>query len=65
MVKPCRPVQSIAQALHRSVKQRTTFATAVMRNVQQSEVETLIGLLKHGRSVHTALSSYVGNAKQL
>ena len=38
--------------------QRTTLSTGVVKNVQESEVETLIGLLKEGRSVHTGIAVF-------
>lgn len=38
--------------------QRTTLSTGVVKNVQESEVETLIGLLKEGRSVHTGVAIF-------
>ena len=38
--------------------QRTTLSTGVVKNVQESEVETLIGLLKEGRPVHTGIAIF-------
>ena len=38
--------------------QRTTLSAGVVKNVQESEVETLIGLLKEGRSVHTGVAIF-------
>jgi len=38
------------------ITQRTTLSAGVVKNVQESEVETLIGLLKEGRSVHTGVA---------
>ena len=35
------------------ITQRTTLSPGVVKNVQESEVETLIGLLLDGRPVHT------------
>ena len=40
------------------ITQRTTLSTGVVKNVQESEVETLIGLLKEGRSVHTGIAIF-------
>ena len=40
------------------ITQRTTLSTGVVKNVQESEVETLIGLLKEGRSVHTGVAIF-------
>ena len=40
------------------ITQRTTLSTGVVKNVQESEVETLIGLLKEGRSVHTGIAVF-------
>ena len=40
------------------VTQRTTLSTGVVKNVQESEVETLIGLLLEGRPVHTGVAIY-------
>jgi len=40
------------------VTQRTTLSPGVVKNVQESEVETLIGLLLEGRAVHTGSSIY-------
>ncbi len=40
------------------ITQRTTLSTGVVRNVQESEVETLIGLLKEGRPVHTGVAIF-------
>ena len=38
--------------------QRTTLSVGVVRNVQESEMETLIGLLKEGRPVHTGVAIF-------
>lgn len=38
--------------------QRTTLSAGVVKNVQESEVETLIGLLKEGRSVRTGVATF-------
>jgi hypothetical protein len=40
------------------VTQRTTLSAGVVKNVQESEVETLIGLLKEGRPVHTGIAIF-------
>jgi hypothetical protein len=40
------------------ITQRTTLSSGVVKNVQESEVETLIGLLKEGRSVHTGVAIF-------
>jgi hypothetical protein len=40
------------------ITQRTTLSTGVVKNVQESEVETLISLLKEGRSVHTGIAIF-------
>jgi hypothetical protein len=38
--------------------QRTTLSAGVVRNVQESEMETLIGLLKEGRPIHTGVAIF-------
>jgi hypothetical protein len=40
------------------ITERTTLATGVVKNVQESEVETLIGLLKEGRAVRTGIATF-------
>jgi hypothetical protein len=40
------------------ITQRTTLSAGVVKNVQESEVETLTGLLLEGRSVHTGVAVY-------
>jgi hypothetical protein len=40
------------------ITQRTTLSAGVVKNVQESEVETLISLLKEGRSVHTGVAVF-------
>ncbi len=40
------------------VTQRTTLSSGVVKNVQESEVEALIGLLVEGRPVHTGVAIY-------
>jgi hypothetical protein len=40
------------------ITQRPTLSTGVVKNVQESEVETLIGLLKEGRPVHTGVAIF-------
>ncbi len=41
------------------VTQRTTLSRGVVKNVQESEVETLVGLLAEGRSVRTGVATYI------
>jgi hypothetical protein len=38
--------------------QRTTLSAGVVKNVQESEIETLVGLLKEGRPVHTGVAIF-------
>ena len=40
------------------ITQRTTLSPGVVKNVQESEVETLIDLLQEGRSVHTGIAVF-------
>jgi hypothetical protein len=40
------------------ITQRTTLSSGVVKNVQESEVETLIGLLLDGVPVHTGTAIY-------
>lgn len=40
------------------ITQRTTLSSGVVKNVQESEVETLIGLLLEGRPVHTGIAIF-------
>lgn len=40
------------------ITQRTTLSPGVVKNVQESELETLIGLLLEGRAVHTGAAIY-------
>jgi len=40
------------------ITQRTTLSSGVVKNVQESEVETLVGLLKEGRPVHTGVAIF-------
>jgi hypothetical protein len=40
------------------ITNRTTLSPGVVKNVQESEVETLIGLLLDGRPVHTGIAIY-------
>jgi len=40
------------------ITNRTTLSAGVVKNVQESEVETLTGLLKEGRSVHTGIAVF-------
>jgi hypothetical protein len=37
---------------------RTTLSAGVVKNVQESEMETLIGLLQEGRPVHTGVAIF-------
>ena len=43
------------------ITQRTTLSPGVVKNVQESEVETLIGLLLDGHAVHTGTALYTPN----
>jgi hypothetical protein len=43
------------------ITQRTTLSSGVVKNVQESEIETLIGLLLEGRPVHTGAAIYTPN----
>ena len=40
------------------ITKRTTLSSGVVKNVQESEVETLIDLLQEGRSVHTGVAIF-------
>jgi hypothetical protein len=40
------------------ITQNTTLSAGVVKNVQESEVETLIGLLREGRSVRTGIAIF-------
>src|SRR5690349_418668 len=40
------------------VTRRTTLSAGVVRNVQESEIETLISMLLDGRPVHTGIGIY-------
>lgn len=40
------------------ITQRTTLSSGVVKNVQESQTETLIGLLLDGRPVHTGIAIY-------
>lgn len=40
------------------ITQRTTLSPGVVKNVQESEIETLIGLLLDGQPVHTGTAIY-------
>jgi hypothetical protein len=40
------------------ITRRTTLSAGVVKNVQESELETLIGLLKDGRPVHTGVAIF-------
>jgi hypothetical protein len=45
------------------ITQRTTLSTGVVKNVQETEIETLIGLLRQGQSVHTGTAIYTPNLR--
>ncbi|HSL47116.1 MAG TPA: hypothetical protein VK897_27000 [Anaerolineales bacterium] len=47
-----------SQRFMQLLTQRTTLSTGVAKNVQESEVETLIGLLLEGRPVHTGVAIF-------
>jgi hypothetical protein len=40
------------------ITRRTTLSAGVVKNLQESEVETLIDLLKEGRPVHTGVAIF-------
>jgi hypothetical protein len=40
------------------ITRRTTLSAGVVKNVQESEVETLISLLTEGRPVHTGIAIF-------
>ena len=40
------------------ITQRSTLSAGVVKNVQESEVETLAGLLSEGRPVHTGVAIF-------
>jgi hypothetical protein len=40
------------------VTQRTTFSNGLIKNVQETEIETIIGLLREGRAAHTGAAIY-------
>lgn len=40
------------------ITNRTTLSSGVVKNVQESEVETLTGLLLDGRPVHTGIAIF-------
>jgi hypothetical protein len=40
------------------ITQRTTLWAGVVKNVQESEVETLVSLLREGRPVHTGVAIF-------
>jgi hypothetical protein len=41
-----------------SITQRTTLSEGVVKNVQSSEVETLVGMLKRGQPVHSGVAIF-------
>jgi hypothetical protein len=42
----------------KTITKRTTLSSGVVKNVQESEVETLIDLLQEGRPVHTGIAIF-------
>jgi hypothetical protein len=48
----------VPQRFMELITQRTTLSAGVVKNVQESEVETLISLLKEGRPVHTGVAIF-------
>jgi hypothetical protein len=40
------------------ITQRTTLSAGVVKNVQESEIETLIALLTEGRPIHTGIAIF-------
>jgi len=48
----------VPQRFMELITHRTTLSTGVVKNVQESEVETLIGLLREGRPVHTGVAIF-------
>ena len=58
-----RPRIKLGRAISRErfmelITQRTTLSPGVVKNVQESEVETIIGLLREGTPVHTGIAIY-------
>lgn len=47
-----------SQDFMKSITWCTTLSTGVVRNVQESEVETLINYLKEGRPVHSGVAIF-------
>src|SRR5687768_8454043 len=47
-----------AQRFMQMLTHRTTLSAGVVKNVQESEVETLISLLNEGRPVHTGVAIF-------
>ena len=50
--------QAASHRFMEMITQRTTLSSGVVKNVQESEVETLIGLLKEGRPVNTGIAVF-------
>ena len=48
----------VPQRFMELITRRTTLSAGVVKNVQESEVETLIDLLKEGRPVHTGVAIF-------
>ena len=47
-----------AETFMEMITARTTLSAGVVKNVQESEVETLISLLKQGRRVHSGVAVF-------
>ena len=47
-----------AQIFMELITRRTTLSAGVVKNVQESEMETLVSLLKEGRPVHTGVAIF-------
>ena len=47
-----------AQRFMELITRRTTLSAGVVKNVQESEMETLIDLLKEGRPIHTGVAIF-------
>jgi hypothetical protein len=46
------------QRFMEAITRRTTLSAGVVKNVQESEVETLIGFLTEGRPIHTGVAIF-------
>jgi hypothetical protein len=53
LTKPVDP-----ETFMKMLTKRTTLSSGVVKNVQESEVETLIDFLKEGRPVHTGIAIF-------